>query len=79
MDSTGLGVVRQGMRVVGVPTVFLQEVLHGKSAELARATVAMEDAGASVHILHLSAVSRLSHILHTVPLPGYNALVEWAC
>ena len=43
MDNTGLTVVRQGMRVVGVHVGteqfkrdFLQEVVHGEPAELMR-------------------------------------------
>ena len=45
----------------------------------------MEDAQASFHILGLSAASRLSHLLRTVPTSityqaaaNYDALVEWA-
>ena len=75
MDTTGLTVVRQGMRVVGVPLGteqfqrdFLQEAVNGKPAELVRALVPMEDAQASFHILRLSATSRLIHPLQTVPL-----------
>ena len=54
MDTTGLTVVRQGMRVVGVPVGseqfqrdFLQEGVNGEPAELVRALVPMEDAQAS--------------------------------
>ena len=75
MDTTGLMVVRQGMRVVGVPVGteqfqrdFLQEAVNGESAELARAPVPMEDTQASFQILRLSPTSRLSHLLRTVPL-----------
>ena len=70
MDITGLTVVRQGMRVVGVPVGteqfqrdFLQEAVNGEPAELVRALVPMEDAQASFQILRLSATSRLSHLL----------------
>ena len=92
MDITGLTVVRQGMRVVGVPVGteqfqrdFLQDAVNGKPAELVRALVPMEDAQASFQILRLSATSRLSHLLRTVPpsitcqaAANYDALVEWA-
>ena len=92
MDTTGLTVVRQGMRVVGVPAGteqfqrdFLQEAVNGEPAELVRALVPMEDAQASFQILRLSATSRLSHLLRTVPpsitcqaAANYDALVEWA-
>ena len=92
MDTTGLTVVRQGMRVVGVPVEteqfqrdFLQEAVNGEPAELARALVPMEDAQESFQILRLSATSRLSHLLRTVPpsitcqvAANYDALVEWA-
>ena len=92
MDTTGLTVVRQGMRVVGVPVGteqfqrdFLQEAVNGEPAELVRALVPMEDAQASFQILRLSATSRLSHLLRTVPpsitcqaAANYDALVEWA-
>ena len=85
-------VVRQGMRVVGVPVGteqfqrdFLQEAVNGEPAELVRALVPMEDAQASFQILRLSATSRLSHLLRTVPpsitcqaAANYDALVEWA-
>ena len=50
-----------------------------------RALVPMEDAQASLKILCLSATSRLSHLLRTVPpsitgqvAANYDALVEWA-
>ena len=92
MDSTGLTVVRQGIRVVGVPVGteqfqrdFLQEAANGEPAELVRTLVPMEDAQVSFQILHLSATSRLSHLLRTVPpsitcqaAANYDALVEWA-
>ena len=92
MDTTELTVVRQGMRVVGVPDGteqfqrdFLQEAVNVEPAELVRALVPMEDAQASFQILRLSATSRLSHLLRTVPrsitcqaAANYDALVEWA-
>ena len=79
MGTTGLTVVRQGMRVVGVPVGkerfqrdFLQEAVNGEPAELVRALVPMEDAQASFQILRLSATSPLtfasnSPALHHVP------------
>ena len=92
MDTTGLTVVRQGMRVVGVPVGiehfqrdFLQEAVNGEPAELVRALVPMEDTQASFQILRLSVTSRLSHLLRTVPpsitcqaAGDYDALVDWA-
>ena len=73
MDTTGLTMVRQGMRVVGVivgreqfQRDFLQEAVNGEPAELVRALVPMEDVQASFQILRLSATSRLSHLLRTV-------------
>ena len=92
MDTTGLTVVRQGMRVVGVPVGteqfqrdFLQEAVNGEPAELVRALVPMKDAQASFQIVRLSATSRLSHLLRAVPpsitcqaAANYDALVEWA-
>ena len=92
MDSTGLTVVRQGMRVVGVPVGteqfqrdFLQEAVNGEPAKLVRALVPLEDAQVSFQIFRLSATSRLSHLLRTLPpsitcqaTANYNALVEWA-
>ena len=80
------------MRVVGVPVGtaqfqrdFLQEAVSGEPAELVRALVPMEDAQAIFQILRLSATSRLSHLLRTVPpsitcqaTANYGALVEWA-
>ena len=68
--TTGLTVVRQGMRVVEVPVGteqfqrdFLQEAINGEPAELVRALVPMENAQASFEILRLSDTSRLSHLL----------------
>ena len=92
MNITGLTVVRQGMRVVGVPVGteqfqrdFLQEAVNGEPAELVRALVPMENAQASFQSLRLSATSRLSHLLRTVPpsitcqaAANHDALVEWA-
>ena len=92
MDTTGLTVVRQGMRVEGVPVGteqfqrdFLQEAVNGEPAELVRALVPMEDAQASFQILRLSATSRPSHLLRTVQpsivcqaAANYDAFVEWA-
>ena len=92
MDTTGFTVVRQGMRVVGVPVGteqfqcdLLQEAVNGEPAELVRALVPMEDAQASFQILRLSATSRLSYLLRPVPpsitcqaAANYDALVEWA-
>ena len=92
MDNTGLKVVRQGMRVVGVPVGtkqfkrdFFQDAINGEPAELVRALVPAEEAQASVQVLRLSAASRLSHLLRTVPpsiicqaAANYGALVEWA-
>ena len=92
MDTTGLTVVRQEMRIVGVPVGteqfqrdFLQEAVNGEPAELLKALVPMEDAQANFPILRPSATSRLSHLLQTVPPPitcqaaaNYEALVEWA-
>ena len=64
---------------------FLQEAANGEPAELVRALVPMEDAQTSFQILRLSATSRLSHLLRTVPpsitcqaAANYDALVEWA-
>ena len=64
---------------------FLQEAVNGEPAELVRALVPMEDAQASFQILRLSATSRLSHLLRTVPpsitcqaAANYDDLVEWA-
>ena len=59
--------------------------VNGEPADLVRALVPMEDAQASFQILRLSATSRLSHLLRTVPpsitcqaASNYDALVEWA-
>ena len=92
VDTAGSTVVRQGMRVGGVSVGteqfqrnFLQEEFNGEPAELVRAPVPMEDAQASFQILRLSATSRLSHLLRTVPpsitcqaAAKYDALVRWA-
>ena len=92
MDTAGLTVVRQEMRVVGVPVGteqfqrdFLQEAVNGEQDELVRALVPVEDAQASFQILRLSATSRPLHLLRTVSLSitcqsaaNYDALVEWA-
>ena len=92
MDTTGLTVIRQARRVVGVPVGteqfqrdFLQEAVNGEPAELVRALVPMEDAQAIFQIVRLSATSRLSHLLRTVPpsitcqaAANYDTLVEWA-
>ena len=74
IDDIGLTVVRQRIRVVGVPVGkyyfkldFLQEVVNGDAAELVRALVPMEDAQTSCQILCLSAASRVLHLLRTVP------------
>ena len=91
MDTTGLTVVRQGMRVVGAPVGteqfqrdFLQEAVNREPTELLRALVPMEDAQARFQILRLSATSRLLYLLQTVPpsitcqaVANYDALVEW--
>ena len=92
MDDTGLTVVRQRLKVVGVPVEtehfkrdLLKEVVNGEPAELVRALVPMEDTQASFQILCLSGASCLSHLLRTVqPSIKYQAaadqgaLVEWA-
>ena len=74
MDNTGLTVVRQGMRVVGVSVGteqvhrdFLQQAVTGEPAELVRALVPIEDAQASFQILRPSATSNLSQLLQTIP------------
>ena len=68
MDTTGLTVVRQGMRVVGVPVGteqfqrdFLQKAVNGEPAELVRALVPMEDAQASFQILRLPTPEEVAH------------------
>ena len=92
VDTTGLTLIRQGMRAVGVSVGteqfqcdFLQEAVNGEPAELVRSLVPMEDAQASFQIFRLSATSHLSHLLRTVPpsitcqaAAYYDALVEWA-
>ena len=92
IDTTGLTVVRQKMKIVRVPVGteqfqhdFLQEAVNGELAKLVRALVPMEDAKESFQIVRLSATSRLSHLLRTVPpsitcqaAADYDALVEWA-
>ena len=92
MDTTGLTVVRQGMRVVGVPVGteqfqrdFLLETVNGDPAEITKALVPMEHAQANFLIWRLFATSRLSHLPRTVPpfitcqaAANYDALVEWA-
>ena len=93
MDTIGLMVVRQGMRVVAVPVetrqfqcCSLQETVNREPAELVRALVPMGDAQASFQILRLSATSLLSHFLRrTVPpsitcqaAANHDALEEWA-
>ena len=77
IDSTGLTVALQGMRVVGDPLGteqfqrdFLQKAVNGEPAELLRALVPMEDAQASFKILRRSATSRLSHLLRTARRPS---------
>ena len=47
---------------------FLQEAVNGEPTDLEGALFPMEYAQASFQILHLSATSRLSHLLRTVPL-----------
>ena len=73
MNSIGLTVVGQRVRVVGVPVGtkhfkrdFVKEEVNGEPAELVRALVSMDDAQASFQILRLSAVSSLAHLLRTV-------------
>ena len=92
MDTTGLTMVRQGMRVVGVPVGteqfqrdLLLEAVNREPAEIVRALVPMEDAQVNFPIWRLSATSRLSHLPRTVPpsitcqaATNYDALVEWA-
>ena len=63
---------------------FVKEAVNGEPAELVRALVRM-DAQASFKILRLSAVSRLSHLLRTVPTSitqeasrHFDAVIEWA-
>ena len=80
LDTTGLTVVQQGMRVVGIRVEteqfqcdFLQEAVNGEPAELVRALVPMEDAQARFqifasicHFLPLTFASN-SPALHHVP------------
>ena len=73
MYNTGLTVVRQGVKVVGVPVGtehfkrnFVQETVNGNPAELVKALVPMEDAQASFQIWRIFANSRLSYLLRTV-------------
>ena len=81
MNTTGIMVVRQGMRVVGVPVGteqfqrdFLQEAVNGEPAELVRALVPMEDAQASFQILrHLQLL--VSHICSEQSRPPSHAKV----
>ena len=91
MGETGITVVRQGMRVVGVPAGtepfkrdFLQEVINGEPAELVGVLVPIEDARASYQILRLFAASRMSYLSRTAQLSityqaaaDYEVLVEW--
>ena len=73
------------MRVVGVPvgTVhfkrnFLQEVVNGEPTKPVRVLVPMEDGQASFESLHLSASSRLPHLLRTVlPSITYQAAADY--
>ena len=60
-------------------------MISGEPASLVKALVPMEDAQASFQMLRLSATSRLSNLLRTVPpfitcqaAANYDALVEWA-
>ena len=75
MDNTGLTVVRQEMRVAGVPIGTeqfkcdcLKEAVNGEPAKLVKALVPMKDAQASFHIFRLSVASHLSHLFQTAPL-----------
>ena len=64
---------------------FVKEAVNGEIAELVRALVPVDDAQVSFQILRLSAVSRLLHLLRTLP-PSitqeasrhFDALIEWA-
>lgn len=79
VDSTGLTVIKQGMKV-GVPVGtdqskrdFAKESVNRESAELVRASVSIDDAQASFHVLRLSATSRLSHLfVQSHPLSPRN-------
>ena len=87
-----LTVVRQGMRVVGVPVGteqfqrdFLQEAVNGEPAELVRALVPMEGAQASFQIFapicHFSPLTFTSNspALHHVPsCSKLRRFGEWA-
>ena len=60
-------------------------MISGEPTSLVKALVPMEDAQASFQMLRLSATSRLSNLLRTVPpfitcqaAANYDALVEWA-
>ena len=92
MDSIGLTVVGQGMKVVGVPVGieqfkqdFVKKAVNGELAEPVRTLVPIDDAQASFKLLRLPAVSRLSHLFRIVP-PSitqeasrrFDALIEWA-
>ena len=64
---------------------FLQEAVNVEPADHVRTLVLMEDAQTSFQILRLSAASRLSYLLRTVPpyitcqaAADYDALVERA-
>ena len=80
-----MGVVRVPVGTEQFKRDFMKEAVHGEPTELVRALVPMDDAQASFQILRLSAVSRLSHLLRTVP-PSiaqeasrhFDALIEWA-
>ena len=57
MYNIGLAVVREGLRIAGVPVGteqfkcdFLKEAVYGEPAELVRALVTMEDAQAIFQI-----------------------------
>ena len=83
MDTTGLTVVRQGMRVVGVPVGteqfqrdFLQEAVNGEPVELVRALVPIEGAQASFQILRLSGSNSpaLHHMLSCCTLRRFGGV-----
>ena len=74
MDDTGLTVVIQGVRVVGVPVAtkyfkrdFSEELVDEEPAKLETVLVLMEDAQANFWIFRRLAPSRLSYLLCTVP------------
>ena len=82
MDATGLTVIRQGIRVVGVSVGieqfqrdFLEEAVNGEPAELVRALVSMEDAQASFQTLRLSALFA-SHICFEQSHPPSRAKLQ---